>query len=131
MKGELVPVVMIPRYTSFVGEGSYITTPLLVSDFADGTLELWTGFIYPAAGASFTVYFEEAFDAELPTSGWISCTSISPPTTQNSQVYVPLAFSKRYFRIRIVLTPDSTYGLVAITCWAAGSFQKRIPDMPS
>lgn len=127
MIGEIVPVVMIPRYTSFLGPGTYTTVPMLVSDYKSVVLEFWCGYVQAQpSGALSTATFEEAFDAELPDGAWVTLAT-KTEVDQNTQSLLNLTFTRRYFRVRFVLTADSN-GLVGFTCWAAGSLQKRVPE---
>lgn len=128
MKGDLVPVVMIPRFTSYVGEGTYTTVPMDVSGFKSATLEFWRGLLHGTVGqVSFNAHFEEAAQPSPPSaSDWVAL--ISPISAPNTSSLLPLTFTRQFFRIRIELaTSDDTNNLAAITCWAAGSLEKRIP----
>ena len=126
MNGELLPLVMIPRFTSYVGEGTYTTVPLEISEFEGAAIEFWRGHLAgKAQGATFAAYLEEAFEASPPTlADW---TTLASTTADNASNLYQVAFSQRYFRIRIVLVKDATNGLAAITCWAAGTLERRIP----
>ena len=123
MIGELVPVVMLPRFTSYLGEGTYTTVPLDVSDYEGASLEFWRGKLRSPASGTFNAYFEEASEPTMPNDRWTQLASYS---TADASVLVPLVFTKKFFRIRIELTDATNHG-VGITCWAAGSLQKRIP----
>jgi hypothetical protein len=125
VKGELEPVVMIPRFTSYLGEGTYTTIPMEVSSFRRATLEFWRGTLVGTAGqTTFAAHFEQASEAD-PPGGWSAI--VSSITTPNDSDLLDLEFSKAYFRIRIVLATDDVNNLAAITCWAAGSLERRVP----
>jgi len=133
MIGELVPLVMIPRFTSFLGPTTFSTNPLDVSEYERSHLEFWRGELAGSAGspvATFTAHFEEANEPDPPGGAWTIVPTpgfTTPITTANANSLVtPLNFTKKYFRIRIVLTGTST-GHCGITCWAAGNLEKRIP----
>lgn len=128
MKGELIPLVMLPRYTSYLGEGTYTTVPLEVTDFAGAALEFWRG---PLAGkpqgATFAAYLEEAVEPSpdpADPDGW---KVLASTTADDATSLLKVAFSRRYLRFRVVLVADLTNGLAAITCWAAGSLERRMP----
>lgn len=126
MLGELVPLVMIPRFTSYVGEASYTTVPMDISGFSGAALEFWRGQLAAKVqGATFNAYLEEAFDLSLPEAeAW---TVLDSTDVDDATAVFKVAFTRRYFRIRIVLVADLTYGIAAITCWAAGNLERRIP----
>ena len=125
MIGEIVPVVMLPRFTSYLGEGTYTTVPLDVSEYAGAAIEFWRGKLRSPATGTFAAYFEEASEPWGSDGAWSTLDDFS---TADASDLVEVEFSKKYFRIRIVLT-DSTYHAVGITCWAAGSLQRRIPPV--
>jgi len=121
MKGELVPVVMIPRFTSYLGVGTYTTVPLDISDFESITMEFWRGKL---RSGTFTAYLEQASEPWEDNSLWSALSTIN---TADTSSFEDLTFSKvPYFRIRIVLA-DPTFLASGITCWAAGFLRKRIP----
>jgi hypothetical protein len=123
MIGELVPLVMIPRFTSYIGEGEYATIPLDVSGYAKATLEFWRGDLQAKqTGADFKAHFEEASEADA--AEWTAL--VTPIESVKTNSLVAVSFSRRFFRIRIELGNSDTGGLVAITCWAAGSLERRV-----
>jgi hypothetical protein len=132
MIGESVPLVMIPRFTSYVGPSTYSTNPLDVSEYAKANLEFWRGElagsqVTPPDQSTFTAYFEEASDPNPPSGNWTAI--VTAITSVNTNSVVELPFTKKFFRIRIVLTATPA-GLCAITCWAAGNLERRIPGPP-
>jgi hypothetical protein len=126
MIGELTPLVMIPRYTSYVGAATYTTVPLEISEFSGAAIEFWRGQLAgKPQGATFQAYLQEAFDLSLPEAeAW---TNLASTSTDDTSTVFKVTFTKRYFRIKIVLTGEPTDNLVAITCWAAGSLERRVP----
>ena len=124
MTGELVPLVMIPRFTSYVGAAIYTTVPLEIAEFSGAAIEFWRGPLAgKAQGATFRGVLEEAFDLSVPDA-W---TTLVSTTTDDTTGLMKVTFTRRYFRIRIELVADSTNGIAAITCWAAGSLERRVP----
>jgi hypothetical protein len=128
MKGELVPVVMIPRFTSYVGAGTYTTIPIDVSGFKLATLEFWRGQLLGTVGdVSFEANFEEASQADPPSiNDWHALvTAITAP---NDSDLLTLEFTRQFFRVRIAMSYGAASNkLTALTCWAAGSLERRIP----
>ena len=119
MTGEMVPLVVLPRYTSYVGAGTFATAPMDVSEFAGGEVTFWRGpLVGGAAMAPFTTYFEGSHDA-------LTWTTITPNvTTANTSSWIALPFTKRWFRVRVVLQADGS-GVVGISLWLAGALQRR------
>ena len=125
MKGTLVPLVMIPRFTSYVGPGTYVTVPLPVAGFSEVAIEFWRGELLggstPVTPATFEAFFEEAHEAE--STEWIKFNSVA--ITADGVGLYKYSLTRRYFRMRIVLTADIDY-YCAITCWASGSLVQRV-----
>lgn len=130
MIGELVPLVMIPRFTSYVGEGTFTTLALDVSAFGKANVEFWRGALMGGSDptpAEFEAVFEEANQADTEEADWTAIGSAI--TTPSANDLVSLEFTKKYFRIRIDLTA-SNLGSAAITAWAAGNLELRIRGEP-
>ncbi len=129
MAGELVPLVMIPRFTTLVGKvgeslayPGYKTIGLEVSAFELATLNCWRGPIFGGGTPDPTmkIYFEESSDQE----NWTVCGSASGTGNTigvETETQVSPGFSKRWFRVRIVLTGDAP----VVTCWVVGFLQER------
>jgi hypothetical protein len=120
MMGEMVPFVMLPRYSSFVGPGTYATAPVDVEAFTGGEVVFWRGPLVGGGTSPFTTYFECSHDA-------LTWTTAAPSVnTANTESTFPLPFSKRWFRVRVVLVGDPTDGLVGISLWLVGTVERRI-----
>ena len=126
MIGELVPAVLMPRFTSYVGPGSYATAPLDVEQYEvfDGAFGRGP-LVGGAATDPFRVYFEESHDA----STWTQCITVpaQPVTTANSTAPLSAQFHKRWFRVRVELLANAS-GVVAVTLWLAGGMQRRVAE---
>jgi hypothetical protein len=125
MRGPLVPVVLAPRFTSFVGEGEFRTAPMDVSAYARLAVDFWRGPLSAGgAGAAFEAWLEGSTDP-----GALVWTDITPGggpiTADDTSSVLSLDLTYRYLRLRVVLTPDDDW--VAITVWMAGSLEARIP----
>jgi len=121
MTGEMVPLVVLPRFTSYVGAGTFSTAPMDVSEFTGGEVTFWRGpLVGGAAMAPFTTHFEGSHDA-------LNWTAVSPPVTSaNASSWFALPFPKRWFRVRVVLQADGS-GVVGISLWLAGAIERRNP----
>jgi len=119
--GAMVPVVMLPRFTSYVGPGSYSTAPMDVTAFDYGEVTFWRGPLVGGATTDpFLAYLEESHD----TLTWTAATPSLPITAVNTFTRQVLTLTKRWFRVRVVLDDDAN-GVVALTMWMAGALQAR------
>jgi hypothetical protein len=114
MAGQAVPLVLIPRYTSYVGANTFTTVPLAVSDYEQAHVTFWRG----RCPGSFAAVFETSHDALVWTNA-LGTTTITAVDTSD-RWDIPL--DRRWFRIRIAL------GTTSITCWATGLLTRRLED---
>jgi hypothetical protein len=121
-RGELVPLVLIPRFTSFFGTSELATVALDVSAFAGGEATLWRGKLI-GAGATFELYTETSHDGiawfGYPLGGGGAPVPWDPG--DDDFVDVGLAFAHRWFRVRVVLTGTDP----GVTCWMTGMLEYR------
>lgn len=124
MAGAYVPLVLVPRYTSYIGAGEYVTAPLDVTEFSRFVVAVWRGLLVgdPVTGAGLSISFEWSDDADA--DGWFGFFGHTPITTPNGDTVVTADLSHRYLRMKITLTED-TQDVVAITIWAAGHLERR------
>lgn len=122
MAGELVPFVMIPRFTSYFGTSEFSTVALDVSAYSGGSLTLWRGALVGAG--SFALYTETSHDGyewfPYPLGGGGSPVPWDPG--DNAATAVTLLFDRKYFRVRLVLTGTDPF----VTCWCAGMLERRV-----
>lgn len=124
--GIAVPLVMAPRFTGYVGPGTYATAPLDVTTYAAAYFTLWRGPLVgdTGTGALFECWFEASHDALQ----WTRVFPVPPAaviTATNTATDVSTALTQRWFRMLVRLTADSS-NVVGITCWASGLLEKRI-----
>ena len=123
MKGQAVPLVLIPRYTSYLGSGEFTTVPLDVTQYAQACVTFWRGGLWHASmGATFQAVFQVSHDADE----WFTVNPPGTITTTNTYGTFEVALSRRWFRIKIDLAEDNR--VVGITCWATGLLERRIED---
>ncbi len=117
MVGELVPVVMVPRYTGMVGAQDFVTVPLEVSDYTGASLVVWRG---PLIGTNptFTVYMETSLD----NVNWITSPAGSDPGANTAALIAAPFSGRRWFRVRITLGGTAP----GVTCWCAGHMELRV-----
>jgi hypothetical protein len=123
MRGALVPLVLIPRFTSYIGEGTFVTNAMDVSAYASMAVEFWRGPLLGSAPASFSATFEGSTDGVE----WFNITpgggAITGAGTTALYTLDPLTY--RFLRISVVLVASDS-DEAAITCWAAGNFELRL-----
>jgi len=117
MAGELTPLVMIPRYSTYVGAHTFTSIALDVTSYSKAYVSVWRGAM-TGTGPTFAVSFEESTDQVV----WTTCTNGSggDPGTNTEAQYTP-DLNKRYFRIKVVLGGTDPAG----SCWAMGSLERR------
>jgi hypothetical protein len=114
MIGEAVPLVMLPRFSSFVGANTFTTAALRVSDYAKAHVSFWRG---PLKSGNFSAQFEESHDGQ----DWDAIGSAI--TTTDTRDEYSISLGKRWFRLKIQIWGG--YG-PAITCWCTGLLERRI-----
>jgi hypothetical protein len=117
MPGPLTPVALLPRFSSFLGSGSYLSVPMNVEGYAKGTMTVWRGQQPGTSSPSFNLFFEDSHDAVT----WSSLNgSGTDPGASNSTI-VRFDLARRWLRVRVELTGTDT----GITCWAVGLLEQR------
>lgn len=130
MAGELVPLVMIPRYTTIAGDTNsnppyptpgFMTVGMDVSEYDGAIINVWRGPIILTAGtAGFKVNCEESTDQNV----WTICDGTTANTAVSENVekqFLPV-LTKRWFRVRVVLEGTNP----VVTCWAVGYLVQRL-----
>lgn len=119
MAGNLVPLVLVPRYTTYAGDDTFVTVGMDVTQFQNALVSFWRGNLLGTA-PSLACYLEESSDQ----LSWTECAGITQPFTgsTSAEVQYVVELKKRWFRIRVVLTG----GDAVLTCWAAGFLEERL-----
>ena len=124
MIGALIPMVVLPRFTSYVGAGSFTMEPMPVVTFDKGQVLFWRGpLVGGAASDPFRAYFEESHDAVIWSEA--ATTPSQPVTTADTSGTFSIHFKKRWFRIRVELAANAS-GVVAISLWMVGELERRV-----
>ena len=79
MAGELTPLVMLPRYTTYAGATEFTTIAMDVTEYSSVILSVWRGpinFESGGAAGTFAITLQESTDQV----NWTTCTG----TTANS-----------------------------------------------
>jgi hypothetical protein len=118
MAGEFVPLVLLPRYSTYAGASTFTTIGMEVSEYSSASVNVWRGKLLGTT-PTFGVTFEESIDQLT----WSTCTGTSAgvdPGEETEALYTA-TLKKRWFRIKVVLGGTSP----AATCWAIGFLEKR------
>jgi len=118
MAGELVPLVMLPRYSTLAGATSFTTIAMDATDYQTAILNVWRGKLI--SGGTFAVTSEESTDQDTwSTCSGTNCSAYDPGEATEGQVSATI--KKRWFRIKVVLTATDAQA----TCWAVGFLKQR------
>jgi len=117
MAGDLVPLVMMPRYTTLSGAMDFTTIGMEVADYTAAILNVFRGPV--SDSGTFAVNFEESTDQQT----WSTCSGTStdydPGSGTEGQVTATL--KKRWFRVRVTLTGTGA----TVSCWMLGFLEMR------
>ncbi|MCK6479533.1 MAG: hypothetical protein HUU06_11260 [Planctomycetaceae bacterium] len=120
MAGQLTPLVLIPRYTTYSGSQDFTTIGMDVTAYQTVIVNFWRPALI-GGGTDIAVYFEESTDQ----NSWSECAgSPSQPVNPlpNQETQYSYTLSKRWFRLRLVL-PNTTN---VVTCYAVGFLEERL-----
>ncbi len=136
MAAELIPLVLVPRYTTIAGPDTVdlSTSPVDVSAYSMAYVTVWRGHIVgtpaptepeppPPLPLGFAIAFEESTDQVT----WQMCSGGPPADVgmdpgENVQVALELTLTRRWLRARLhVYAADNV-----VTCWAAGFLERRL-----
>lgn len=117
MAGISVPVVLIPRFTTYLGAADFLSYALDVSAYDALRLTVWRA---PLVGTS-PVFGLSTYES-LDRVTWVECLGPQDedPGAQ-SEVQYEWRFQSRWFRLRLALGGTQP----GVTCWAQGFFTKR------
>ena len=130
MIGRLVPLVLLPRYTTLVGGGddanAFATIGIDVSPYDVALVTVWRGAILgdapptpPPTVEPFRVWFDESTDQETWNECFVSPSEHDPG--ENTQVRYEALLTKRWLRLRVELEAANNIA----TCFAVGFLQER------
>ncbi len=118
MAGELVPVVMVPRFTTFAGATDFYTIAMDVTEYQTALLSLWRGPDVPA-GATWSVTAQESTDQ----NSWSTCTGGGPTAVgASTEVQMSATLTRRWFRLKITIAGSDP----VLTGWAVGFLEQRL-----
>jgi hypothetical protein len=117
MAGELVPLVLLPRYTTYAGDSEFTTIAMDVTDYTTAYVNAWRGVLLGTT-PTFAIVFQESTDQQT----WTTCTNGTggDPGEETEAQYTP-TLKKRWFRAKVTLTGTAPVA----TCWAIGFLELR------
>jgi hypothetical protein len=117
MAGKAVAVVLVPRFTTYLGPQVYYLEPLPVSAYAGLQLAFWHG-PYLGGATSVALLFEFSNDLD----SWHPCAG-GPWPVGPAVMETPfqVALDSAWFRFAVVVGGPGS----GVTCWASGAFELR------
>lgn len=117
MAGELVPLVMLPRYSTFAGATTFTTIAMDVTEYSKAILNVWRG---PLSGGG--LY---KFTCQESTDGvnWADCAGATWPVdpTSGVEAQYEAELRRRWFRVKLELTGTDPM----TSTWAVGFLERR------
>ena len=118
MAGQLTPLVLLPRFTTYVGASVFRTIAMDVTEYSSAIVNAWRGKL-TGSGPTFAMLLEESSDQIT----WTTCTGgTSFDPGEELEVQKTATLTKRWFRIQVTLGGTSPAG----TCWAVGFLEQRL-----
>ena len=123
MAGELVPLVMLPRYTTYAGTKpniGFTTVGMDVTEFDAAILNIWRGAMLGGGSPLFKVNCEESTDQNT----WTICTGTTEDTEvdEDEELQFNPELTKRWFRLRIEISGTAP----VVSCWGVGFLVQRL-----
>jgi hypothetical protein len=118
MAGMNVPVVLIPRYTTFLGPQGFPGEAIPVSPYERVSVTYWQG-PYIGVGTAVVLVFQQSNDgvtwSDCPGGPW------TPPAMPPGELPFTAGLSMAWMRLTVLLTGTGS----GFTCWVRGFFEKR------
>ena len=118
MVGKRFPLVMVPRFSTYIGSGEFASLGIDVSKFVEARVHVWRGEMSGTGILALTVKFEESTDRVV----WFDCDGGAPlAIPEDDETSFDLTLSRQY--LRIVPTVAGTDP--AVTLYAVGHLNQR------
>ena len=117
LEGRLVPVILLPRFTTLAGGGiPFRTFPIDIQAYEAIRLGLWRG---PVMGVPcpMNFYLEESQTREV----WDVLGGGGIQIAEEEETPIEVDLSKKWFRLTVVIEDRDSFA----TCWAQGFLVKR------
>jgi hypothetical protein len=123
--GVQIPFVFVPRYSSFMGEGEYLSAPIDVTAYWDAAVSVWRGKLV-GADTAFKFYVQVSTDmvtwTDFPLNG-AGPTWVDPGEGQIT--VAAFVCTHQWVRAKVTLEKNGA-DEPAVTCWAAGLITERV-----
>lgn len=117
---DVQKIILIPRYTSFVGLGTFYTTPINVREFCHADVSFWRGNEFGTI-TTLGVGLEQSPD--LTT--WTGLASFT--TAADDEDCQSADLTMEWLRMAVYMTVGTD---PAFSCWAVGNFERRRSPAP-
>src|SRR6188768_1691004 len=117
LQGPLIPIVLIPRFTSYFnvsGSRDFPSVALDVSAYVGGDIVLWCGPLLGTSSPTIAVTVQDSEDA-------LNWSTIGTGGASSTSGVISLTLTRRWLRVLVTITGTNA----AITCWCAGSLERR------
>jgi hypothetical protein len=111
---DVTKVVLLPRFSSFVGASTFNTPPMSVGEYASANVNAWRANLF---GGSPT--FQVVVQQSLDLSTWYNLATISP--SANAEAAAAVTLTMAWLRLSVTLGGTTP----SVTCWVVGDFLKR------
>lgn len=118
MDTQIRTIVLIPRYSTYVGARTYFTVPLNVREFAYAHVNCWRGDGLGSSSPTIALQLQASTDLQI----WDDIGSAFGSSAGESQQVV--TFTKDWLRFAVTLTGVDP----AFPCWSVGEFATRTPS---
>ena len=121
-EGQLVPIVLFPRFTSLLGATTFYGFAYDVRAYSAVRVTMWRGPLVGDPSATFKFYFEESTDRV----NWVACngTASGEDPGENAESQGSFAVTHRWFRS--LVTMQGLSPPPGVTCWAQGFLFQRL-----
>ena len=117
MSGRTVPLLLVPRFTTYVREGEFASMGIDIAPFASAVVHAWRGKLI---GTTPSVSFR--FEESMERDSWSTCDGGSAFSPSEGVVETKtLAFRKRFLRVVVALAGTD----VAVTAHVFGHLVPR------
>jgi hypothetical protein len=122
MIGQQRPLILIPRYTSYMGAADYVSAPIDVTAYSDASVTVWRGRLLGTT-PTFKFYIQLSTDAITWTDFDLDpgvAVWIDPGQDLTRARSIPLLY--RFLRAKVTTAGTG----VAVSCWATGLVVDRV-----
>lgn len=124
MIGQLTPLILVPRFSSYMGAADFVSAPVDVTAYSDAYVTVWRGLLVGSSPA-FQFYVQTSTDA-ITWTDFDLRPGIAPWVDPGFDTALAISFPCMYRWIRAKVRLEGTSP--AVTCWASGFVQNRVEE---